>query len=921
MNESKVLGPVPDWEEHEKPAMPGSPASLDHCVPVRIAYACVALLIGLTGGLGAGLLAANLPAIQGQLGLTPGQGAWLAAAYVMVNITANLLVFKFRQQYGIRLFAELGLSLYAAVTLLHLFVQGFEMTVTVRAVSGFVSAATSTLAVLYMLQAFPKTKLAAGLVVGMTIAQLATPLAWLLSPAMLDLGDWRTWYQFEAGLALCSLAAVVLLKLPLGIRVQVLERLDFLTFALVAPGVALLAAVLVQGLNAWWFDSEWLAWALIASLLLLTAAGIVEYRRKTPLLQVRWLFDVTTLRFILGALMMRFLLSEQTYGAVGLLRTLGMGPDQLQLLYAVMLVGMVCGMAVSALTFGQKTIRLQILLSIVLIAIGGWLDHQSTSLSRPHDFYLSQFLLSFASAMFMGPLLMIGIMQALKFGADHMITFMVLFAMTQSLGGLLGPTLLGTLQAERTQAYVQAIGSHLEAGNPAVAQRLAQLQGALAGVLADPGARAAQAAAQLNRLVRREASVRAFNDVFAVIGVLALAFLAWSLYRIRRAALDTRRIASAASAPVSRGSAGVAAVRSNPSMNQNSPPRPAAASPEAPEPSPQALADGANAPARAPAPASASSDQAAAFSAAPAKTVKPSRFAVVAMLFVAFAGVLMILWSWRLGPFATSTVRTDNAYVRGQITVLAPQISGYVREVLVRDFERVEAGQPLVRIDDRIAAEKVHAAQAQLENAQAQLANAAQTQAQNRADLGARRASLVAVQAEARRAQADLGRANQLAEKGSVSLRERDQARATSELALANVRKAGADIDIGQQAIKSTTVSRAGLQAQVKSAEAQLALAKIDLANTVVHAPRDGQLGEASVRLGQYVTAGSQLLFLVPDSLWVVANFKETQTAHMRVGQPAYFKVDALQDAALRGHIQEMAAATGSEFSVLRAAC
>ena len=559
MNGPKVLGPVPDWEEHEKPAMPGSPASLVHTVPVRVAYACVAVLIGLTGGLGNGLLTASLSSIQGQLGLTTAQATWLPASYVMVNVTANLLVFKFRQQYGIRLFAELGLGLYALVTLLHLFVQGFEMALTVRAVSGFVSAATSTLAVLYMLQAFPKAKLGAGLVVGLTIAQLATPLAWLLAPSMLDVGDWRTLYQFEAGLALCSLSAVVILKLPLGMRIQVLERLDFVTFALVAPGVALLVGVLAQGLNGWWFDSEWLAWALVGAVVLLTSAAILEYHRERPLLQVRWLLNVATLRFVVGALMMRFLVSEQTYGAVGLLRTLGMGPDQLQPLYAVMLAGMVCGMAVSAATFGEKTIVLQIVASVVLIAIGGYLDHQSTSLSRPHDFYVSQFMLSFASAMFMGPLLMIGIMQALKHGPDHMITFMVLFAMTQSMGGLMGPALLGTLQAERTQTYVQAIGSHLDAGNPAVAQRLQQQQGAFAGVVTDAGMRAAQGAAQLGQVVRREAAVRAFNDVFAVIGVLALVFLAWSLYRVRRAAIAARRMVAAAAATAS-GSAGAAAI-------------------------------------------------------------------------------------------------------------------------------------------------------------------------------------------------------------------------------------------------------------------------------------------------------------------------------------------------------------------------
>ncbi len=99
------------------------------------------------------------------------------------------------------------------------------------------------------------------------------------------------------------------------------------------------------------------------------------------------------------------------------------------------------------------------------------------------------------------------------------------------------------------------------------------------------------------------------------------------------------------------------------------------------------------------------------------------------MLLVALAGVLLILWAWHLGPFATALERTDNAYVRGQITVLAPQANGYVAEVLVRDFEKVKAGQTLVRIDDRIYTEKVHAAQAQLDSALAQLANVGQTEA------------------------------------------------------------------------------------------------------------------------------------------------------------------------------------------------
>ncbi|MDQ1830822.1 HlyD family secretion protein [Massilia scottii] len=303
----------------------------------------------------------------------------------------------------------------------------------------------------------------------------------------------------------------------------------------------------------------------------------------------------------------------------------------------------------------------------------------------------------------------------------------------------------------------------------------------------------------------------------------------------------------------------------------------------------------------------------------PPKYIKPKLWTVVLMAVVALIGIVLIMWAWRLGPFNSTLVQTDNGYVRGQITVLAPQVNGYVAEVLVKDFQFVKAGQPLLRIDDRIYKARVDQAEAQRDGALAALENFTQTQAQNRARGGAARATLVAVQAERNRAAAELGRVEELAAKGSVSLNERDRVRMTTQLAGANVLKAKADIAIAEETVKATTVSRGGLEAQVKTAEAQLALAKIDLSNTVVKAPRDGQVSEASVRLGQYVTAGSQLLFLVPDTMWIVANFKENQTWKMRIGQRATFTVDAFNGAALSGHIEQIAPATGSEFSVLRA--
>jgi multidrug resistance efflux pump len=302
----------------------------------------------------------------------------------------------------------------------------------------------------------------------------------------------------------------------------------------------------------------------------------------------------------------------------------------------------------------------------------------------------------------------------------------------------------------------------------------------------------------------------------------------------------------------------------------------------------------------------------------PPKKIRATPASIGIMAVVAAVGIGLIMWAWHLGPFNSARVATDNAYVRGAITVLAPQVNGYVTEVLVKDFQYVKAGQELLRIDDRVYGERVRVAEGQVANAVAQLDNAEQTQAANTATLGSARAGLAAAQAEQARARAEQARVDELAERGSVSLSERDRVRTSARLAGANVLKAQAEIDIALQRVKGTTVSRGGLEAQVRMAEAQVALAKIDLANTVIRAPRDGQVSEATVRRGQYVTAGSQLLFLVPDTLWVVANFKEGQTWRMRVGQPARFTVDAFEDAALNGHVEQIAPATGSEFSVLR---
>nr|WP_284337320.1 MFS transporter [Comamonas sp. NoAH] len=509
----------------------------------RVCYALVAVLVGITGGLGNALFSANLPTIQGQMGLTTLEAAWLTGAYVTFNVTANLLVYKFRQQYGMRLFTEISLGLYALLCVLHLFLGSSSSLLWLRGASGLAAAACTSLGTLYMLQALPRTYVLKMLVLGVGISQLATPLAWLLSPSLLDHGQWHNLYMLEAGLALLSFAAVVLLKLPAGVHIKAFERLDFLSMALLIPGVGLLVAVLVQGTTRWWFDAPELAWLLIGAIGLLSAGLYIEHHRPHPMFLTRWFTQGATIRFVIGAIVLRFLTTEQSYGVVGLMRTLGMTPDQMQPLFAVILLGTLLGIVLSSATFGLQTVGIQLMAAIVLLGVGAYMDFGRTSLDRPQNFFISQFLMAMGSGLFMGPLMLVGVAQGIKNGAHFMLTAILTISITQSLGGLMGSAVLGTYETYRQQAYSAALVEQIDPSHPQVAQRLQIHQQALAPHIGDPTLRSAQATTQLAQIVRREAHVLAYNDVFRVVAYVALAYLLWSILLLGQTKIAAARAA------------------------------------------------------------------------------------------------------------------------------------------------------------------------------------------------------------------------------------------------------------------------------------------------------------------------------------------------------------------------------------------
>lgn len=279
-----------------------------------------------------------------------------------------------------------------------------------------------------------------------------------------------------------------------------------------------------------------------------------------------------------------------------------------------------------------------------------------------------------------------------------------------------------------------------------------------------------------------------------------------------------------------------------------------------------------------------------------------------------------------------ASVSTDAAYLEADSSVVAPRVKGLVAEVLVQHNQAVRRGDPLVRIDPEEFDARVNSAAADLQNAQAQVQAAqaalvALTPEEELAASNVRAAAAVIRSADAQsdRAQSDRQRFERLVADGAVSKRDADAYKAAAISADSDAVKTRAQLDVSKNQVAVTAAKRATLAASLAQAEAgvgraqaALDLARQDQGHTVIRAPIDGVVGDRQVEPGDYVQPGTRVLTLVPlKSLYVVANFKETQVSRMVAGQPATIKVDALPGQALKGEVDSFAPGSGSQFSLL----
>ncbi len=269
---------------------------------------------------------------------------------------------------------------------------------------------------------------------------------------------------------------------------------------------------------------------------------------------------------------------------------------------------------------------------------------------------------------------------------------------------------------------------------------------------------------------------------------------------------------------------------------------------------------------------------------------------------------------WRGGP------STDNAYVRGDITSLAPKVAGYVIAVEVADNQAVQAGDVLFRIDDRDYRAKLAQAEANVAAARARLSSAGEEillQHSLVRQAGAQREASLADLDLAKKAS---DRRQKLIQANAVSQSQVEESDAARSRADAGASAASATLDAQRQRVDVLISQREAAIAAIAQAEAARDLAKIDLENTVVHAPIAGVVGNRQVRIGRLVAPGSSLLDIVPvTDLWIVANFKETELESIRIGQRASIIVDGYPSAAFEGVVDSFAPGSGSSFSLLPA--
>ena len=291
---------------------------------------------------------------------------------------------------------------------------------------------------------------------------------------------------------------------------------------------------------------------------------------------------------------------------------------------------------------------------------------------------------------------------------------------------------------------------------------------------------------------------------------------------------------------------------------------------------------------------------------------------------VGVVALILLFWAFQKWNYGRSHQSTDNAQVDGHIVPVLAKVGGYVKTVNVNENDHVNAGQLLVQLDDEDYRVRLQQAQADLAAAEATAGGggfSGQAQAQVQSATGQRAAldaQIGAAQANANKADADLARAKELAGKQIISKQQLDAAQATADVAHANLIAAQRQAAAGGGVVNTAEAGVRVANARSLAARAAAENAQLQLDYTRITAPASGEVSRKQVEVGQLVAPGQPLLSIVADTgIWVTANFKETQLAKIRPGQPVEFEIDAYNNCVGQGRVASVSGATGAKFALL----
>ena len=525
------------FKPHELPILPGSPANPDHPPGRRAAYLGIGILLGLIGGAQNGFLIANSPALRAGFALTPVEEGWLTVAFYSTYACMSMLLFRVRQEFGVQPFVRWAMAGLVAANFVQMMGPGYYPELAARAVAGIAASGLSALSVYYLMQGLPPALRVGGLIISLGLIQFAFPLTRAISPALLVDGDMDHVFQFQFAMSLLGFGLVYWLRLPPGLRKGTFEKLDIPSIALFMLGVGALCAFLVQGRIQWW-DTPWLGYALVAAIVGLGGCFLIEANRKSPMLDLSWLSSRAILGLAAIGATVRILVAEQGFGASGLFAALGYGNEQLTGYFWILAGATFGGVVLSVVRLDPKDLTRPVLFAVAVICVAAFADTRTGVMTRPQDLYATQAAIAFAAVFAMGPIMMEGMLRALAAGQSYVISFIAVFSLSQSIGGLAGISLLSGFYTIRLKTHLIDAGSTLTLGNSKFAEALSNAVQRVAPAQADPALQQQAAASIISQQVGREAAVLAFNDVFFLIGTLAAATFAvlampWLINKIR----------------------------------------------------------------------------------------------------------------------------------------------------------------------------------------------------------------------------------------------------------------------------------------------------------------------------------------------------------------------------------------------------